>query len=89
MRQLPVKNVVFATAKVRPPNVTDAINKDGYFIYKMEGCKYDRIQGSMPVKDVGWTFKDDEYAARFAGLLHRLYEEPGHFRAYVWFPALG
>ena len=29
----------FCHSQNAPPNVVDAINKDGYFIYKMEGCK--------------------------------------------------
>jgi hypothetical protein len=29
----------FCHSQSAPPNVVDAINKEGYFIYKMEGCK--------------------------------------------------
>ena len=30
----------FCHTQSAPDNVVEAINKDGYFIYKMEGCKY-------------------------------------------------
>ena len=29
----------FCHSQSAPSNVADAINKDGYFIYKMEGCR--------------------------------------------------
>lgn len=29
----------FCHSQSAPPNVAEAITKDGYFIYKMEGCK--------------------------------------------------
>lgn len=32
------KECKFCHSQSAPSNVTDAINKDGYFIYKMEGC---------------------------------------------------
>lgn len=33
------KECRFCHSESAPPNVADAINKDGYFIYKMQGCK--------------------------------------------------
>jgi hypothetical protein len=32
------KECNFCHSQSAPPNVTEAINKEGYFIYKMEGC---------------------------------------------------
>jgi hypothetical protein len=32
------KECSFCHSQSAPANVVDAINKDGYFIYKMEGC---------------------------------------------------
>ncbi len=32
------KECSFCHSQRAPANVVDAINKDGYFIYKMEGC---------------------------------------------------
>ena len=33
------KECRFCHSQGAPDNVVDAINRDGYFIYKMEGCK--------------------------------------------------
>jgi hypothetical protein len=33
------KECSFCHSQSAPDNVADAISKDGYFIYKMEGCK--------------------------------------------------
>ncbi|MDO9372502.1 MAG: DUF2024 family protein [Gammaproteobacteria bacterium] len=33
------KECRFCHSQGAPDNVVEAINKDGYFIYKMEGCK--------------------------------------------------
>ena len=33
------KECRFCHSQSAPDNVVEAINKDGYFIYKMEGCK--------------------------------------------------
>lgn len=32
------KECSFCHSQSAPPDVVEAINKDGYFIYKMEGC---------------------------------------------------
>ncbi len=32
------KECSFCHSQSAPPDVVDAINKDGYYIYKMEGC---------------------------------------------------
>ncbi len=32
------KECSFCHSQSAPPNVAEAINKDGYYIYKMEGC---------------------------------------------------